>query len=58
MIMHKLGEEFNGEFRIARNETDPGYAAIFANFPASNATTGIALSEEVRETCVGRKRRI
>lgn len=38
----------NGEFRIQKNPSDPGSAAIFANYPAPYSSAGLGLVEEVR----------
>lgn len=39
--------KINGEFRIKKNPTDPGTAAIFANYPAPYSSAGLGLVEEV-----------
>lgn len=38
----------NGELRIHRNNTEPGSAVIFANYPAPHSSVGTGLGEEVR----------
>lgn len=37
----------DGEFRIQKNPSDPGTAAIFANYPAPYSSAGLGLAEEV-----------
>ena len=37
----------HGEFRIHQDPTEPGSAAIFANYPAPYSSAGFGLLEEV-----------
>lgn len=37
----------DGEFRIHKDPSDPGTAAIFANYPAPYSSAGLGLVEEV-----------
>lgn len=42
-----MNGKVNGEFKIQKDSSDPGSAAIFANYPAPYSSASTGLMEEV-----------